>query len=136
MQLKQYYELAKPGIIYGNSITVISGFILSSKGVISWGLLLATLVGVSLVIASGCVFNNYIERDVDGAMARTKNRALVTGEISAKPALFYGAMLGLVGFLILGLYTNVLAFAVITVGFFFTCSCIACGSSALQRGGL
>ncbi|XPE52237.1 UbiA family prenyltransferase [Shigella flexneri] len=34
------------------------------------------------MVASGCVFNNYIDRDIDCIMERTKNRALVKGLIA------------------------------------------------------
>lgn len=117
--LKDYYLLAKPGMIYGNAVTVSAGFALASKGVIDWGLLIATLAGVSLVISSGCVFNNYIDRDMDAKMERTKNRALVRGVISGRAALIYGTCLGVAGFLVLGLYTNLLAMGIALIGFFF-----------------
>ncbi|MDI5829549.1 hypothetical protein MJN51_34585, partial [Salmonella enterica subsp. enterica serovar Kentucky] len=42
----------------GNLISVIGGFLLASKGSIDYPLFIYTLVGVSLVVASGCVFNN------------------------------------------------------------------------------
>lgn len=48
------------------------GFLLASKGSIDYTLFIATLVGVSLVVASGCVFNNYIDMDIDKKMERTK----------------------------------------------------------------
>lgn len=41
-------------------------------------------------------------------MARTKKRALVSGLVTGKSALVYGAVLGLLGFFILGRYTNAL----------------------------
>jgi len=106
--LKAYYRLTKPGIIYGNAITVVAGFLLASKGHVDVALLLATLVGVSLVIASGCVFNNYIDRGIDSKMTRTKKRALVTGDISGQNALIYATLLGLVGFVLLGVFVNTL----------------------------
>lgn len=40
------------------------------------------MIGTSLVVASGCVFNNCIDRDIDLKMERTKNRVLVQGLIS------------------------------------------------------
>ena len=58
--IKTYYLLTKPGIIMGNIITIIGGFALASKGHIDYWLLLATLVGLSCVIASSCVLNNYM----------------------------------------------------------------------------
>ncbi len=67
-----YYLLTKPGIIIGNLITVAAGFLLASQGLIHYWLFMATLLGLALVMASACVFNNYIDRKVDKMMARTK----------------------------------------------------------------
>jgi protoheme IX farnesyltransferase len=116
---KAYYQLAKPGIIYGNAITAIGGFFLASRGHVDLGLFVAMLVGLCLVIASGCVFNNYIDRDIDHRMARTKKRALVMGDISARNALVYATILGLLGAVILGLFTNLLTLILALLGFFF-----------------
>lgn len=82
MIFKQYLQVTKPGIIFGNLISVIGGFLLASKGSIDYPLFIYTLVGVSLVVASGCVFNNYIDRDIDRKMERTKNRVLVKADLS------------------------------------------------------
>jgi protoheme IX farnesyltransferase len=106
--IKAYYRLTKPGIIYGNVISSIAGFLLASQGHVNWRLLLATLAGISLVIASACVFNNYIDQGLDVKMARTKQRALVTGQIHGPQALLYATALGLLGFAVLVVYTNAL----------------------------
>ncbi|HSX10302.1 MAG TPA: heme o synthase [Chlamydiales bacterium] len=115
--LKTYYLLTKPGIIMGNLITTGSAFILASRGHFDVWLFLATAVGLFFVIASACVFNNYIDREADGMMARTKNRALVQGHISLRSALLFAISLGLIGILILSLYTNLLAAFVAAIGF-------------------
>lgn len=104
--LKEYYTLTKPGIIRGNLLAAAAGFLLASRGDIDLQLLLATLAGTALVIASACVFNNYIDRNIDQQMARTKQRAIVTGKISGTSAIIFGAVLGIVGFSLLTLYTN------------------------------
>ncbi|KKU81409.1 MAG: Protoheme IX farnesyltransferase [Parcubacteria group bacterium GW2011_GWA1_47_8] len=116
--MKDYYQLTKPGIIYGNAIAVVAGFFLASKGDISWWLLLATLAGISLIMASGCVFNNYIDRDIDRLMERTKNRALARGAASLRGAVIYGTFLGLTGVLVLIAYTNFLTILVALAGLF------------------
>lgn len=116
--IKDYYTLTKPGIIYGNAITVIAGFFLASYAGIDWGLLIFTLVGISLIIASGCVFNNYIDRDIDALMERTKKRALVRRVIPLSYAFIYGTVLGMLGIGILAMYTNRVTFLVSLVGFF------------------
>lgn len=117
--IRSYYLLTKPGIIFGNALTVIGGFALASKGRINPGLFLATLVGLSLLIASACVFNNYIDRAADQKMARTKHRALVRGIISVRSAIMFALLLGVVGTLILAIYTNPLTTGVALFGFLF-----------------
>jgi protoheme IX farnesyltransferase len=104
--LKEYYRLTKPGIVYGNDLPAIGAFLLASKGHVDFVLFLAMLGGLSLIIASSCVFNNYIDMDVDSKMARTKKRPLVAGTISVRNALIYAVTLGLAGGFILGAFTN------------------------------
>ncbi len=113
-----YYLLTKPGIILGNLLTVTAGFLLASKGQIDFVLFFATLIGLAFVIASACVFNNYIDISIDRKMERTKNRALVTGLISSNQAIFFAIVLGVTGTLILSLYTNLLTVLIAGAGFF------------------
>lgn len=113
-----YYLLTKPGIILGNLITVAAGFLLASKGRIDFQLFLATLIGLAFIMASACVFNNYIDRPIDKKMERTKNRALVTGLISGQNAIVFAILLGIIGNVILLLYTNLLTVGVAGIGFF------------------
>jgi len=117
--LKTYLWLTKPGIIIGNLITATGGFLFASRKDVDFFLLLAVLAGTALVIASGCVFNNYIDRGIDKKMARTKNRALAKGRIPTLHALIYGAVLGLAGFSVLGLFTNALTVWIGAVGLIF-----------------
>ncbi len=112
-----YYLLTKPGIILGNLVTVAAGFLLASKGQIHFGLFLAALLGLAFIMASACVLNNYIDRPIDIKMKRTKNRALVTGLITGPQAIAYAVVLGMLGVLILVLYTNMLTVIVAAVGF-------------------
>ncbi|AIU73859.1 MAG: heme o synthase [Hafnia alvei] len=115
--MKQYLQVTKPGIIFGNLISVIGGFFLASKGSLDVPLFIATMVGVSLVVASGCVFNNYIDRDIDKIMERTKNRVLVKGLIAPKVTLTYATLLGLAGVALLYVAANPLAALLAVIGF-------------------
>jgi protoheme IX farnesyltransferase len=98
-------------------MTAAAGFLLASKWHIDFGLLLALLAGTSLIIASACVFNNYIDRGIDAKMARTKKRALVSGEISGPSSIIYAFILGVLGFFILT-FTNALTVYVGLAAFF------------------
>ncbi|MDN6228741.1 MAG: heme o synthase [Enterobacterales bacterium] len=115
--MKQYLQVTKPGIIFGNLISVIGGFFLASKGSLDVPLFIATMVGVSLVVASGCVFNKYIDREIDKIMERTKNRVLVKGLIAPKVTLTYATLLGLAGVALLYVAANPLAALLAVIGF-------------------
>ncbi|WP_343350566.1 heme o synthase [Pseudomonas sediminis] len=115
--LKQYLNLAKPGIVFGNLISVTGGFFLASRGDVNLALYLATALGVSLVIASGCVFNNYIDRDIDQKMERTRNRVLAQGLVSPAHAIVYACVLGVAGVALLYAASNTLAVMLVLMGF-------------------
>lgn len=111
--------LTKPGIVLGNLITTAGGFALASQGSIDSLLFLQTLIGLGLVIASACVFNNYMDRHADAKMARTKHRALAAGTISIRNAILFALLMGIAGTIILSLYTNRLATITAILGFIF-----------------
>lgn len=112
-----YYLLTKPGIIFGNLVTFAAGFLLASRGEIDMQLFVAALLGLSCIIASACIFNNYIDRFMDKKMNRTKKRALVTGSITGKNAILFGVLLAIIGNASLLVYTNILTAAIANAGF-------------------
>lgn len=107
-KIKTYYWLAKPGIVYGNVIAAMAGFFLASstQGQLDFLTFAGLIVGLAFVIGSACVLNNYIDRDIDRKMKRTKNRAIVIGEVSEKAAIIYTSVLGGIGFGLLIVTTN------------------------------
>jgi protoheme IX farnesyltransferase len=113
-----YYLITKPGIIMGNLITVGAGFLLASRGGFNAGLFLATMLGITFIMASACVFNNYIDRKIDKKMERTKNRAIPSGLITTRNAIMFAILLGIIGNLILYYFTNTITVAVAATGFF------------------
>ncbi|NGX38156.1 MAG: Protoheme IX farnesyltransferase [Chlamydiae bacterium] len=115
---KTYCLLMKPGIIFGNVITTAGGFALASKGHFNIWLFFITLMGISLVIASACVFNNYIDRDHDKKMNRTKNRALALGIISSQRAILFAIALVAAGVYLLAFFANLLTVMIALFGFF------------------
>ncbi len=115
----KFISVTKPGIIFGNIVTVSGGFFLGSRGRFDFALLLFTMLGMSLIIAAGCVLNNYIDRDIDKLMERTKHRPSATGHLSGVTAIVYAILLGLTGFAILYFKTNLLTVAVSFIGLFF-----------------
>jgi protoheme IX farnesyltransferase len=116
--IRTYALLTKPGIILGNLMTTGAGFALASRGKMDWWLFLAVLIGLGSVIASACVFNNYIDRDLDKKMSRTKNRALACGIVRGQSAIVFATVLGCVGIGVLSIYTNWFAVGLAALGFF------------------
>lgn len=115
---KDYYHLVKPGIVRGNTFNAAAGFLFASAiaGRLPIGQFAALLAGSALTIASGCVYNNYLDRSIDKKMARTRKRALVTGRISARNALIFASALGIAGLSVLAIGTNWLTVAVGAIG--------------------
>lgn len=114
---KDYYSLTKPGVLYGNALTAAAGFLLAARGNIDHWLFIALCIGSTLIIASACVLNNYLDQDIDSKMARTKARATVTGVIKGRNAVFFSILLGILGVVILYAYTNMLVLGIGIVGF-------------------
>ncbi len=122
---RTYYQLAKPGIVRGNVLTGIAGFLLgvhlvsnaSVAAIIPFPIaaLLGFSVGLALSIAGACVFNNVMDQDIDALMARTKKRALITGEVTGQQAVLYGAILTALGLVVL-IYTSLLAALLTLIG--------------------
>jgi protoheme IX farnesyltransferase len=114
--LRTYYNLTKPGIIYGNALVAAAAFIFGSHTGINWMLFALTIVGLSFVIGGSCVFNNYYDRDIDARMERTKKRAFAAGKVTPMHALIFGFVLLLGGIALLS-FTSVLALGAALVGF-------------------
>lgn len=114
---KQYLFLTKPGILFGNLVTTLGGLFLAAQGRVDFPLFLYTLLGATLVVASGCVFNNIIDQDIDQKMQRTRTRALVKKTISVPVAFVFATVLGIVGFALLYFLVNAFAFFFAALGF-------------------
>jgi len=112
-RINTYYQLTKPGVLYGNVLTAVAGFFLAAAGSVDWVVFAAMLIGQTLVIASACVMNNYLDQDIDKIMKRTKKRPSVTGAVGDLQMQIFSAVLGFVGLIILIIGTNWL---VVTIG--------------------
>ena len=109
-KLGAFYELTKPGVTLLVVLTSAAGFYLgSSAGLVDLVLFLHTLVGTVLLSAGAATLNEFIEREEDGKMKRTRNRPLPSGRLGAREAAVFGGTLIVVGSLYLALLTNILA---------------------------
>jgi protoheme IX farnesyltransferase len=76
-------------------VTAVVGLVITPGRSPGWARVLALALSVLVASASAGAFNQYYERDHDRRMARTRNRAFVTGVLTASPAWLYliGVML-------------------------------------------
>ncbi|URJ27952.1 heme o synthase [Candidatus Blochmannia vicinus (nom. nud.)] len=116
---KYYLNLIKPGIVIGNLMSAIGGFLIASRGHIHYLLFIKMIIGISLVIAAGCLFNNIIDRDIDSVMERTKNRVLVQhSRLFLNKSILYAVTLSVFGFLCLSYTKNFLIVYLAAIGLF------------------
>ncbi len=78
---------------------------LASGGAPSLRLVVIFTLGVLVMRSAGCVINDYADRNMDGHVARTKERPLITGIVSNQEAMFLFVVLLLIS-LFLVLLTN------------------------------
>ncbi|HLD69777.1 MAG TPA: heme o synthase [Candidatus Omnitrophota bacterium] len=103
-----YFELTKPRILALVLVTTTIGFFLGGKGISSFSQLLVTLTGAGLVCAGAAALNQYLERDADSKMQRTKNRPIPLKVIAPNSAMLFGIVLILLGVLVLTVCVNLL----------------------------
>lgn len=106
---KDLIELSKPRIGMLIIITSMMGFFLGSVDGISWYRLLMLCVGTFLSCCGSAMLNNFIERDLDKLMERTKNRALPSGRVQPATVLGLGILLVMLGVAILLFGCNLLS---------------------------
>jgi protoheme IX farnesyltransferase len=115
-----YWELAKPRILLMVLVTTSLGFFLGARGIDSVLHLCLTLLGVGCATGGAAMLNNYLERDLDAKMVRTRGRALPAGLIEPHRALTLGVGLVLFGVLLLAWKVNLLTgFLVLLAGFLY-----------------
>ena len=96
-RVRAYYELTKPGIAGYVMITAgVSAFV-GSRGTIDLVTALHTMLGTGMATAGALSLNQFVERDVDAVMHRTRGRPLPSGRLAPMEALAFGAMLMMVG---------------------------------------
>jgi protoheme IX farnesyltransferase len=102
---RDYFELSKSRIVLMVLITTAAGYLFAAKHV-DPVLLLHALIGTALVAAGTNALNQYVERDLDAKMHRTRTRPLPAGRMTPRAALIFSSAIAIVGTLYLGLLVN------------------------------
>lgn len=118
--VRVYWEVTKPKIWYLLVFTAFMAALIASNvhGIavspLTWALLLASVTAGS---AAANTLTNYIDRDIDAKMDRTRTRPIPSGRMSAESALYYGFILAGIS-LGLSYMINVYAFGLMAFGLF------------------
>ena len=120
--LKDFLSLIKIGIVNSNLITTFTGMwlalvVTNQHFLQSLDTVILTLLGSALIIAGSCSINNYIDRDIDPNMSRTKSRPTVTGKMSGAKVLTIGFSFITVGTILL-FFTSITAGVIGIIGIF------------------
>lgn len=106
--VRAYIILMKPRIIELLLTTTLPAMVVAQRGLPSISRVLITLLGGTLSAGGANAANMWFDRDIDALMKRTKQRPLVTGEISPTAGLSFAILVELISFIILWKYDNLL----------------------------
>jgi protoheme IX farnesyltransferase len=110
-----YTALTKPRIILLLLITTVPAMVLAERGLPPLWLVAATLAGGMMTAGSANALNQYLERDIDAKMNRTKSRPLPKRSVEPRNALVFALVLGVAGFAWLAVVVNILS-AILAAG--------------------
>jgi len=115
-QAKLYYEVTKPRVWYLIAFVAFGGFVAGSQNPVDWFRAIHAVAAVALAAAGSESVANYLEKDLDALMDRTRRRPLPSGRLKpARNALIYGVLLTAIG-LALSIPLNILTFTFILIG--------------------
>jgi protoheme IX farnesyltransferase len=108
-RLRLYVALTKPRIIELLLITTLPTMVLAQGGVPSIWLMIAVVVGGTLAAGGANAVNQFVDRDIDDLMRRTRSRPLPSHAITPRAALVFGIALSVASFAWLALLVNLLS---------------------------
>lgn len=117
--VRAYVDLMKLRVVELLIITTLPAMVLAEKGLPSFGLVAATLIGGTLAAGASNAFNMVLEADTDKLMARTSQRPLVTGSVTRTQAIIFASILTVLSLLIFEIFTTELATLLAALAIFY-----------------
>jgi protoheme IX farnesyltransferase len=96
-RLADFVALTKPRVVVMVLLTTFVGYYLAATDLTDYARLVHTLVGTALAAAGTLALNQFLEREVDGQMLRTRGRPLPDGRLQPAAALVFGALITVSG---------------------------------------
>ncbi|MCY3865058.1 MAG: heme o synthase [Chloroflexi bacterium] len=106
---RDYIALTKPKIVLLLVFTCVTSTIVAADAFPSADVLAFTILGGLLSAGGSSAINQYLDRELDGKMARTARRPIPSGRIPARNALVFGWALVAWSVFVLGVFVNWLA---------------------------
>lgn len=124
--VRAYVALTKPRIIELLLITTVPAMVLATREVpgiafTDWArIAIWTLVCGTLAAGSANAINQYLERDIDSRMARTRRRPLPANAVEPERAMVFGIVLGIVSVAAMAWAVNLVAafLTLLAIGFY------------------
>src|SRR5262249_54003207 len=85
--IQDLLELTKPSITLMVLITTVVGFYMGSRDGVNFLVLFHSIIGTAFVASGASALNQYLERNLDARMMRTRNRPLPDGRLVPNQAL-------------------------------------------------
>ena len=105
---RDYYELCKPNVVALMILTSVIGMLLATPHSVPLSILVFGNLGIALCAGAAAAVNHVVDRHIDEKMARTANRPIAKGRLSPNQAVIFALIIGVLGIVILVLFTNVL----------------------------
>ena len=121
-RVADFFELTKPRVVLMVLVTTFVGFYVGSEKVPDYLRLLQMLLGTALAAGGTLALNQYMERDTDAMMERTRRRPLPDGRVQPREAVWFGIAVTIAGLGYLALAVNIVSAwvtALITISYLF-----------------
>ncbi len=124
--VRAYVALTKPRIIELLLVTTIPAMVLATRDLpgmnpAEWfRLVFWTMAGGSLAAGSANAINQYLDRDIDLLMTRTRRRPLPANAVPPENAVVFGIVLGVISIALMAYFVNLVAafLTLLAIGFY------------------
>jgi heme o synthase len=125
-RVRAYIALTKPRIIELLLITTIPAMVLATRDLpgmhlAEWArLAFWTMLGGSLAAGSANAINQYLDRDIDLLMSRTRRRPLPAHDVPPENAVVFGIVLGVISIVLMAWMVNLISafLTLLAIGFY------------------
>jgi protoheme IX farnesyltransferase len=129
--IRAYVGLTKPRIIELLLVTTVPAMVLATRDLpgasgggidwADWGVLVFwTMLSGTLAAGSANAMNNYLDRDIDLLMSRTRRRPLPAHQVEPERAVVFGLVLGVISIVLMAWFVNLVAafLTLLAIGFY------------------